>query len=183
MRTTVILVTSNRVQFRDELRNHLLSSLTSTYLHKCEDTYFILQNNFLCIYKDSFGAKILSDDCSLSRFVPCWVCGQRQFKIEEWRDIYVYNTNYRAIKVGSSHLHFISWNDPIWWKMISHTTLLHFLSRCLSCSCNSTKLSKECFHFYFSNSRYIPQAPSLLFMKMTPTQHYNPTILHTKQLN
>ena len=27
--TTVILVTSNRVQFRDELRNHLLSSLKS----------------------------------------------------------------------------------------------------------------------------------------------------------
>ena len=160
-----------------------LSIFAQKYLRKCEDTYFILQNKYLSIYKDSFGAKILSDDCSLSRFVPSWVCGQRQFKIEEWRYIYVYNTNYRAIKVGSSHLHFISWNDPIWWKMISHTTLLHFLSRCLSCSCNSTKLSKECFHFYFSNSRYIPQAPSLLFMKMTPTQHYNPTILHTKQLN
>ena len=138
-----------------------LCIFTQKYLYKCEDTYFILQNKYLSIYKDSFGAKILSDDCSLSRFVPSWVCSQRQFKIEEWRDIYVYNTNYRAIKVGSSHLHFISWNDPI-WKMISHTTFLHSVSRCLSCSCNSTKLSKECFHLCFSNSRYIPQAPSTL---------------------
>ena len=38
------------------------------YIGKCEDTYFILQNKYLCIYKDSFGlgVKILGDDCSLN---------------------------------------------------------------------------------------------------------------------
>ena len=29
---------------------------------KCKDTYFILQNKYLRIYQDSFGAKILRDD-------------------------------------------------------------------------------------------------------------------------
>ena len=37
------------------------------YLRKCKDTYFILQNMYLHIYKDSFGAKILRDDCTLCR--------------------------------------------------------------------------------------------------------------------
>ena len=32
------------------------------YLCECEDTYFILQNKYLRIYEDSFGAKILRDD-------------------------------------------------------------------------------------------------------------------------
>ena len=32
------------------------------YLRKCKDTYFILQNKYLRIYEDSFGAKILRDD-------------------------------------------------------------------------------------------------------------------------
>ena len=36
------------------------------HLRKCEDTYFILQNKYLCIYQDSFGAKILTDDCAHS---------------------------------------------------------------------------------------------------------------------
>ena len=27
--------------------------------------YFIIQNKYLCIYEDSFGAKILRDDCAL----------------------------------------------------------------------------------------------------------------------
>ena len=31
------------------------------YLLKCEDTYLILQNKYLHIYEDSFGAKILID--------------------------------------------------------------------------------------------------------------------------
>ena len=35
------------------------------YLHKCEDTYFILQNKYLRIYEDSFRAKILRDNCAL----------------------------------------------------------------------------------------------------------------------
>ena len=41
-------------------RNHLLSIFAQNYMHKCEDTYHILQNKpLLCIYEDSFGAKIL----------------------------------------------------------------------------------------------------------------------------
>ena len=35
------------------------------YPCKCEDIYFILQNKYLCIYEDSFGAMILRDDCAL----------------------------------------------------------------------------------------------------------------------
>ena len=42
-----------------------LSVFAQKYLHKCKDTYFILQNKNLCIYEDSFGAKILRDDCTL----------------------------------------------------------------------------------------------------------------------
>ena len=40
------------------------------YLRKCEDTYFILQKKYLCIYEDSFGVKILRHDFahSLSDF-------------------------------------------------------------------------------------------------------------------
>ena len=34
------------------------------YLRKREDTYSILQNKYLCIYEDSFGLKILRDDCA-----------------------------------------------------------------------------------------------------------------------
>ena len=36
------------------------------FLHKCKDTYFILQNKYLRIKKDSFGAKILRGDCALN---------------------------------------------------------------------------------------------------------------------
>ena len=37
------------------------------YLRKCKDTYFSLQNKYLRIYEDCFGAKILRDDCALKR--------------------------------------------------------------------------------------------------------------------
>ena len=37
-----------------------LSIFTQMYLRKCEDTFFILQNKYLRINEDSFGAKILS---------------------------------------------------------------------------------------------------------------------------
>ena len=40
----------------------VLSSLgvfAPKHLHKCKNTYFILQNKYLCIYKDSFEATIL----------------------------------------------------------------------------------------------------------------------------
>ena len=45
------------------------SSLTifnQNYLRKCNDTYFIIQNKYLRIYEDSFGTKILRDDCAHS---------------------------------------------------------------------------------------------------------------------
>ena len=38
-----------------------LSIFTQKYLYKCEDTYFILENKYLCIYVDSFGAKIFRE--------------------------------------------------------------------------------------------------------------------------
>ena len=40
-------------------------AIISKYLRKCEDTYFILQKKYLRIYKDTFGTKILRDDCTL----------------------------------------------------------------------------------------------------------------------
>ena len=43
-----------------------LSISAQKYFRKCEDIYFILQKKYLWIYKDSFGAKILRDDCALS---------------------------------------------------------------------------------------------------------------------
>ena len=45
-----------------------LSIFAQKYLCKCEDTYFILQNKYLCIHKDSFGVKILKDDFPLNIF-------------------------------------------------------------------------------------------------------------------
>ena len=54
------------------------SIFTQKYLRKCKDTYFILQNMYLSIYEDSFGAKILRDDCALrlirgiSYVFLCW---------------------------------------------------------------------------------------------------------------
>ena len=42
-----------------------LSIFTQNYLRKCKDIYFMLQNKYLFIYEDSFGAKILKDDCAL----------------------------------------------------------------------------------------------------------------------
>ena len=48
-----------------------LSIFAQKYLHKCKDTYFILQNKYLCIYEDSFGLKILRDDCA-SNLVKMW---------------------------------------------------------------------------------------------------------------
>ena len=43
-----------------------LSIFAQKYLCKYKDTYFILQDKYLCIFEDSFGAKILRDDCALS---------------------------------------------------------------------------------------------------------------------
>ena len=36
------------------------------YFHKCEDIYFILQNKYFRSHNDSFGEKILKDDCAPS---------------------------------------------------------------------------------------------------------------------
>ena len=35
-----------------------LSIFIQKYLYECKITYFILENKYLCIYKDSFGAKM-----------------------------------------------------------------------------------------------------------------------------
>ena len=43
-----------------------LSIFDQKYHHKCEDTYYIVQNKYLRIYEVSFGPKILRDDCNLS---------------------------------------------------------------------------------------------------------------------
>ena len=42
-----------------------LSIFAPKYLLEYKDTYFILQNKYLCIYKDSFAVNILRDDCAL----------------------------------------------------------------------------------------------------------------------
>ena len=53
----------------DILNKHSsLSIFAQKYLHKGKDTYFILQNKYLPIYEDSFGVKILRDDCALSKY-------------------------------------------------------------------------------------------------------------------
>ena len=44
---------------------HFECAIIFKYLCKCEDTYFIVQNKYLCIYEDSFGAKILTNDCNV----------------------------------------------------------------------------------------------------------------------
>ena len=46
-----------------------LSIFAQKYLRKFKDTYFILQNKYLPIYKDSLGAKILRDDCTPNSFI------------------------------------------------------------------------------------------------------------------
>ena len=43
-----------------------LSIINQNYLRKCNNTYFIIQNKYLHIYEDSFGTKILRDDCAHS---------------------------------------------------------------------------------------------------------------------
>ena len=48
----------------------VLSSLgvfAPKHLHKCKNSYFILQNKYLCIYEDSFGAKLHRDDFILKK--------------------------------------------------------------------------------------------------------------------
>ena len=54
------------------------------YLRKCKNTYFILQNKYLHIYEDSFGAKIPRDDCTqnlLRYFARLWSKSERVDKI------------------------------------------------------------------------------------------------------
>ena len=55
------------------------------YLQKCKDTYFILQNKYLCIYEDSFEGKILRDDCTQNLFLRWFwwaISGQREQDIK-----------------------------------------------------------------------------------------------------
>ena len=62
--------------------NHLstqssLSIFAQKYRCKCENTYFILQNKYLCIYEDSFGSMILRDDCALRNMKMKKICFKR----------------------------------------------------------------------------------------------------------
>ena len=41
----------------DFLVHNQHSLFTQKYIPKCEDTFFILQNKYLWIYEDSFGAR------------------------------------------------------------------------------------------------------------------------------
>ena len=50
------------------VRKSSLNIFAQKFLRKCKDTYFILQNKYLRIYKASFGAKIIRDDCALKDF-------------------------------------------------------------------------------------------------------------------
>ena len=55
-----------RLEIRSFSTQSSLSTFAQKYLPKCKDIYFILQNKHLHIYEDSFGAKIIKDDCALS---------------------------------------------------------------------------------------------------------------------
>ena len=46
-----------------------LSIFTQKFLCKCKDAYFFLQNKYVCIHEDTFGAKILIDDCAFSAII------------------------------------------------------------------------------------------------------------------
>ena len=46
-------------------KSNTLSIFPQKYLPKCEEPYFILQNKYLHIYEDRFGATILRDDHAL----------------------------------------------------------------------------------------------------------------------
>ena len=57
--------------FRSESQLHMIQSFkVGTYLRKCKDTYSILQNKYLRIYKDMFGAKMPRDDIQVGNCVP-----------------------------------------------------------------------------------------------------------------
>ena len=45
-----------------------ISDLVRKYLRKYENTYFILQNKYLCINEDSFGAKIMHNATNSKKF-------------------------------------------------------------------------------------------------------------------
>ena len=40
--------------------------MKSVWKLSLKDTYFILQNKYLRVYEDTFGTKILRDDCTYS---------------------------------------------------------------------------------------------------------------------
>ena len=58
-----ILFFQSYLEYQKNIEQSSLSILAQKYLHKCDDTYLILQNKFLHIYEYSFGVKILRDDC------------------------------------------------------------------------------------------------------------------------
>ena len=60
-----MLAFCKRLEIRSFSTQSSLSIFAQKYFCKCKDTYFILKNKSLCIYEDSFGAKVLTDDCNL----------------------------------------------------------------------------------------------------------------------
>ena len=73
------------VQNRVEIVQSSLSIFAQKYLRKCEDTYLILQNKYLHIYEDSFGAKMPRDDYTqniLKHFARLWLKAKELTKFD-----------------------------------------------------------------------------------------------------
>ena len=73
-----------------------LSIFTQKYLRKCKDTYFILQNKFLRIYEDIFGAKIIRFEDIIFSYRPSTSAGDLSStnKIKEEEEKLYYNNTF-----------------------------------------------------------------------------------------
>ena len=63
----LLCIYQNELKIPKKIQSFLII-FAQRYLCKCKNTYIILQNKYLCIYEDSFGAKILRDNCTLYMF-------------------------------------------------------------------------------------------------------------------
>ena len=54
----LLCIYQNELKIPKKIQSFLII-FAQRYLCKCKKTYIILQNKYLCIYEDSFGAKIL----------------------------------------------------------------------------------------------------------------------------
>ena len=73
-----------------------LSIFTQKYLLNCKDTYFILQNKFLRIYEDIFGAKIIRVEDIIFSYRPSTSAGDLSStnKIKEEEEKLYYNNTF-----------------------------------------------------------------------------------------